>query len=127
MTLLVLSGFNHVTFQVCLQLVEPSGLKSVEGILEQNQNTVSIPLTMFSWNSYVRLFGSQTWECVMLSLVSRVQLSVTQWTVTRQAPLSMGILQARILEWVAMTSPGRSSQPRDRTQVSCIAGGFFTS
>ena len=35
-----------------------------------------------------------------------------------------GILQARILEWVAF--PFSSSQPRDRTQVSRIAGGFFT-
>ena len=37
-----------------------------------------------------------------------------------------GILQARILEWVAMPSSGRSSQPRDWTQVSSIAGSFFT-
>ena len=37
----------------------------------------------------------------------------------------MGILQARILEWVVMTSSRGSSQPRDRTQVSHIAGGFF--
>ena len=37
-----------------------------------------------------------------------------------------GLLQARILEWVAMSSSRASSQPRDRTQVSCIAGGFFT-
>ena len=36
-----------------------------------------------------------------------------------------GILQARILEWVAMPS-SRSSPPKDWTQVSCIAGGFFT-
>ena len=43
-----------------------------------------------------------------------------------QAPLFMGILQARILEWVAIPSSKGSSQPRDRTQVSCIAGGFFT-
>ena len=35
------------------------------------------------------------------------------------------ILQARILEWVAMPSSRRSSQPRDWTQVSHIAGGFF--
>ena len=41
--------------------------------------------------------------------------------------LSMGILQARILEWVAMPSSRGSSQPRDQTQLSCIAGGFFTS
>ena len=43
-----------------------------------------------------------------------------------KAPLSMGILQARILEWVAMPSSRGSSSPRDRTQVSCIAGRFFT-
>ena len=39
----------------------------------------------------------------------------------------MGILQAIILEWVAISSTRGSSQPRDRTQVSRIAGGFFTS
>ena len=55
-----------------------------------------------------------------------VQLFVTPWTVAHQAPLSMGILQARILEWVAMPSSRGSSQPRDRTQVFCIAGRFFT-
>ena len=37
-----------------------------------------------------------------------------------------GILQARILEWVAIPFSRGSSQPRDQTQVSCIAGGFFT-
>ena len=37
-----------------------------------------------------------------------------------------GMLQARILEWVAMPSSRGSSQPRDWTQVSCIAGRFFT-
>ena len=36
------------------------------------------------------------------------------------------ILQARILEWVAMPSCKGSSQPRDRIQVSSNAGGFFT-
>ena len=38
-----------------------------------------------------------------------------------------GILQARILEWVAIPFSRGPSQPRDRTQVSHIAGGFFTS
>ena len=47
-------------------------------------------------------------------------------TVARQAPLSVGILQARILEWVAMPSSRGSSQPRDQIQVSCTAGRFFT-
>ena len=38
-----------------------------------------------------------------------------------------GILQARTLEWVAFPFSRGSSQPRDQTQVSCIAGRFFTS
>ena len=38
-----------------------------------------------------------------------------------------GILQATILEWVAFSFSKGSSQPRDQTQVSHIAGGFFTS
>ena len=38
-----------------------------------------------------------------------------------------GILQDRILEWVAFPFSRGSSQPRDWTQVSCIAGRFFTS
>ena len=40
-----------------------------------------------------------------------------------------GILQARIVEWVAMPSSRGASLPRDRTQfsyVSCITGRFFT-
>ena len=38
-----------------------------------------------------------------------------------------GILQVRILEWVAFPFPRGSSQSRDQSQVSCIAGEFFTS
>ena len=38
-----------------------------------------------------------------------------------------GVLQARILEWVAFLSFRGSSQPRDRKQVSHTASGFFTS
>ena len=38
-----------------------------------------------------------------------------------------GILQTRILEWVAFPFSRGSSHPRDQTQVTCIAGGFFTS
>ena len=37
-----------------------------------------------------------------------------------------GILQARILEWAAIPFSRGCSQPRDRTQVSRTAGGFFT-
>ena len=37
-----------------------------------------------------------------------------------------GIIQARILEWAAIPFSRGSSQPRNQTQVSCIAGRFFT-
>ena len=52
--------------------------------------------------------------------VSRVWLFETQWTVACQAPLSMGILQERILEWVAFPFSRGSSQPRDRSHICCI-------
>ena len=35
------------------------------------------------------------------------------------------ISHARILEWVAISSTRRSSQPRDWTCISCLAGRFF--
>ena len=63
--------------------------------------------------------------CVRL-VASHVQLFATPWTVAYQVPLSMGILQARIQEWVAMPSSRESSRLRDRTQVSHVAGRFFT-
>ena len=52
--------------------------------------------------------------------------SATPWTVAHQAPLSLGILQVRILEWVAMPSSRGFSQPRHWTQDSSIAGRVFT-
>ena len=47
----------------------------------------------------------------VLNHFSHVRLFATLWTVAHQAPLSVGILQARILEWVAMTSSRGSCQP----------------
>ena len=51
---------------------------------------------------------------------------MTPWTVASQTPSVHGISQARILEWVAISFSRGSSQPRDRTHVSCTAGRFFT-
>ena len=51
----------------------------------------------------------------------------TPWTVCSPPGSSVhGILQARILEWVAISFSRGSSWPRDWTQVSCTAGSFFT-
>ncbi|KAB0354630.1 hypothetical protein FD755_022089 [Muntiacus reevesi] len=43
-----------------------------------------------------------------------------------RAPLSMKFLQARVLEWVAISFSRRSSRLRDQTRFSCIPGEFFT-
>ena len=58
-----------------------------------------------------------------------VPLFATSWSVAHQVPSVYGIFTTRILEWVAISSSRGSSQPRDRTHVSCIstlAGLFFT-
>ena len=58
------------------------------------------------------------------------EVKVAQSCLTLCDPMNYavhGILQARILEWVAFSFSKRSSQSRDQTQVSRIAGGIFTS
>jgi len=93
-------------------------------------------------------------QCMKVKSQSEVAQScptlATPWTEAYQALLSMGfsrqkywswvplpsppidytvhgILQARIMEWVAVPFCRASSHPRDQTQVSCIAGRFLTS
>ena len=59
----------------------------------------------------------------------KVKVKVAYLVLTLCNPMDLvhGILQARILEWVAFSFSTGSSQPRDQTQVSYIAGGFVTS
>ena len=60
----------------------------------------------------------------------KVKVKVAQSCLTLYNPMDYtvhGILQARILEWVAFPFSRGSSQPRDQAQVSHIAGRFFTS
>ena len=74
------------------------------GLIFQISSLNKFLLNMWKWKSF-----------------SNVWLFATPWTTVH------GILQARILEWVACPFSRGSSQPKDQTQVSCIAGGFFTS
>ena len=63
------------------------------------------------------------------SLVKRSEVKVAQSCLTLCDLMDYtvhGILQARILEWVAVPFSRGYSQPRDGTQVSHIAGRFFT-
>ena len=110
-------------------------------------------------------FQKSFWKKMKMKSLSCVWLFVTPWTVTCQAPPSMGfsrqeywstlhfLLQGifptqgsnsglphcrkilyqlshkgspKILEWVTYPFSSGSSQHRNRTRVSCIAGGFFT-
>ena len=77
------------------------------------------------------------WQCdfeeTVFKLYSRALLCSAQSHATLWNPVVCsppgssvcGIPQARILEWVAISSSRESSQPRDRTQGFHIAGGFF--
>ena len=65
-----------------------------------------------------------------LSVTKDVIVKVAQWCPSLCNPMDYtvhGILQARILEWIAFPFCRGSFQPSDRTQVSCIAERFFIS
>ena len=67
--------------------------------------------------------------CVCVRSLSHVRLSATPWTVAHQAPMSMGILQAGILDWVALSSSRDLPNPgiKPESPVSpALAGRFFT-
>ena len=66
----------------------------------------------------------------LLGNITKVKVIVVQSCLTLCDPVDYavsGILQARILEWVAIPFSRGCSQPREQTQVSHTAGGFFTS
>ena len=72
------------------------------------------------WQEQEEMVHTINWwhKKVKVSVVSRVRLFAIPWSVH-------GILQARILEWVAIPFSRGSSQPKNRTQVFCIEGTFF--
>ena len=74
--------------------------------------------------------GDDEKAVVTIFIPSKVKVKVAQSCPTLCDPMDytvQGILQARILEWIAFPFSRASSQARDRTQVSCTAGGFFIS
>ena len=99
-------------------------LNALKKILEKHTSPdMFVLFFFFTRSSFTCIAAQGVCVCVCLSL-SCVQIFVTPWTVACQAPFVRGILQARILEWVAILFSRGSSRPRNRTQVSCIAGGF---
>ena len=67
-------------------------------------------------------------ECIIIVVqsLSRVRLFCSPMDCSLPGSSVHGVSQARILEQVAISFSRGSSQLRDRTWVSCLAGGFFT-
>ena len=95
---------------------------------------VSCDLTQASW---IDSLSSLHWMQYTGKLEAfPTSFAVVKWVKVARSSLTLcdpmgytvhGILQARILQWVAFLFFRGSSQPRDRTLISSIAGGFFTS
>ena len=72
-----------------------------------------------SWTT--QAWAARIYLCVCAQSLSHIWLFVTLWTVAHLALLSMGILQARILKWVAISYSRVSSRPRNWIHISCIS------
>ena len=91
---------------------------------------IYIPMKIYIFERYIYLNSA----CLHAKTLSRVRLFATLWTNLPGFSVH-GILQARILEWIAMPSSRGSSPPRDQTHVSYISfittsttwKGFFNS
>ena len=87
--------------------------------------------SLYNWKDDISV-GSRLWEHTKGML--KVKVLVTQSCPTLCDPMDhsspgsspRGILQATVLEWVAIPFSMGSSRPRDWSQVSHIASGFFT-
>ena len=92
-------------------------------VLQKGQISINLGRTR-SWEKKLGILPSVKWServshSVMFDSYSFMDGSLPGSSVH-------GILQARILGWVAIPFSRRSSGPRDWTWVSCIAGRFFT-
>ena len=90
----------------------------------------SCPMDIFQVSHRIihRTLPQLKWSALLASACfERVKVAQSCLTVCNPMECTVhGILQARILEWVAVSFSRGSSQARDQTWVSHIAGGFFT-
>ena len=123
-------GNNNPLQYSCLENEEPGGLQLSNWIHSSSAFSIrsqgKFQHLQKNWNPG-GLFGSSKQNTINWKVV---RVKVTQSCPTLCNPMDYtvhGILQARILEWVACPFSRGSSQSRDRTQVCCIVGRFFTS
>ena len=82
------------------------------------------------WNPQHPCGRSKVMTQQVMSCAKSLQLHLTLRSPVDHSPPGStvhGILQARILEWVAISFSRGSFRPRDKTCISCITGRFFTS
>ena len=105
---------------------KPGGLQSM-GLqrVEHNWATTHAGLLVFYESVRIKIFNLMFSSVQYSSVAQSCPTLCNPTDCSPPGPSVQGILQARILEWVAMPSSRGSSQPRDPTQVSYIAGGFF--
>ena len=111
-----------IPFSSCLQSFPASGSFPMSQLFTSGSQSirVSASTSVLPSPEHPGLISSRMdWLdllAVQGTLKSLLQLHTSKvWTVVLQAPLCMGILQLRILEWVAMLSSRVSSQPRSPT------------
>ena len=104
-----------------------------ESIVISSSSKHNLPMLVGSnLHSFYILFNYQWLSSFAVSVLCCAKLCLTLCNPVGCSPPGSsvhGILQARILEWVAMASSRGSSQPRDQTHIPCIsctAGGCFT-
>ena len=87
-------------------------------------------LTELNWTEYTdakKLLYPKRHKLSVFHLSSKIRKWKSPSCVQLFVTPVLGILQARLLDWVAIPFSRGYSQPRDQTHVSCTAGRFFTS
>ena len=123
-------------------VLQSMGLQTVghDWATEPNWSLTKDVCILYTKTAALLRVSRETWTCTVcgpeepLCSPVEVKVLVTQSRLVLFDPVDcsppgssvLGILQARTLEWLSIPLSSWFSWPRDQTQVSCIAGGFFT-
>ena len=121
-----LSDFHFTNVAPGLTSVAPSSFKT-RAVIPPFSQYRNLSSTWDSRGNLATLQKARKYLFLLLNL--QVKVEIAQLCLTLYNPMGYtvhGILQARILEWVAFPFSKGSSKPSNQTGVSCIAGRFFT-